>query len=276
MSHDPSTTDSQAPSDTTGVGGWVAGANADFDNRRDFWSARSFAGVSLDASLRHYFQSYLDQYFNERFMTGMGAEDILDALDAVPRAGRWLDVGAGTSTLLWSIPLKGIESVHCCDLVPEALAVLEDFVRGESIPRCYSDVLAMYGRDKRDLRDRRDRIEEFLIFDAHRPWPPEMKARRYELVTAIGNFGLCSTPEAYAACFRHLLPHLAEGGRVVGTDWIRSADFIAKEGHDNTYLGEDLTRAAAREAGLTVNICRKVAIAGDPHYDALIVWSLGS
>jgi hypothetical protein len=257
-----------------GNGGWIPNWNNGFDNQRDFRATGSLAGAELDPGAREYFQQYLAEYFNMEFVHGMGTEGILDALHGCPRAGRWLDLGAGTSTLLWSIPLRGIESVSCCDLVQEALAVLEEFVRGDKIPRCYWDVMWMYGRTAQDLRYRRELITEFLVFDTFRTWPRRLAERSFDLITAIGNFGLCATPEGYRHCFRHFPAHLASGGRVIGADWIRSDAFVREEGHDNTYLSVDLTRAAAADAGLEPVYCERVPIFGDRLYDAVIVWSL--
>lgn len=257
-------------------GGWLADANRAFDNARDFYATETFRGMALDTERLDYFRDYLGQYFNMRFVHGWGTEDILDALAAVPRAGDWLDVGAGTSSLLWAIPLREVESVTCCDLVPEALAVLEDFVQGAEVPQCYADVLDIYGLTAADLAARRARFGRYLVFDAFSPWPEAVTREGFDLITAIGNFGLSPDAEAYKRCFGRLRPALKPGGRVVGADWVRSAAFIAEEGHDNAYVCEALARDAAVEHGFDVISCRHVAIQGDPLYDAVVVWSLSA
>lgn len=255
-------------------GGWLPDANRNFDNARDFQAEPDLSPERLDADRLDYFRTYFERYFNQAFVPGWGTEDILDRLAEVPRAGCWLDLGAGTTSLLWSIPLNDLAKATCVDLVPEALAVLDEVVTGREAPLCYRDVMAMYGRGKADLDRRRQAFGEYLLFDALQPWPEAVRARTFDLMTAIGLFGIAGDPESYAACFQHLRPSLAPGGEVVGADWRRSADFVRREGLDNRYVSPDLTRRAAEAADLTPLSCELVEIEGDPLYDAVVVWRL--
>lgn len=261
--------------DKANIGGWIAGAGAGFDNARDFRAIADIAREPLDPDRRRYFRKYLDGYFQEPFVHGWGTEDVLACIEESAPIGDWLDLGAGTTSLLWAIPMTGLRSVTCCDLVPEALSVLDDLVRSEAVPRLLADVLAMYDLDEDTLRRKRGMFARYLIFDALQPWPPQLSAATFDFITAVGIFGLAPTPAEYKQCFRYMAPHLAEGGAVVGADWVRSRAFIEEEGHDNSYVGEAMLREAAAEAGLTVKACRPRALAGDPLYDAIVVWSLG-
>jgi hypothetical protein len=230
-------------------------------------------GTDLDPDALAYFRQYFTEYFRDEFRPGQGTEDILDTLAQVRSAGDWLDIGAGPCTLFWSIPLDGIRSIRCADAAPEALAVLRDFVRGDEVPRCYQQVLARFGRDAEHLAGSRQAVADYAVFDAMKPWPEPFDGMRFDLITEFGLFGLSPTPEQYRACFRHLRPRLREGGAVVGADWIRSARFIAAEGHDNSYLSEQLVTRAVEEADLTLRSCRLCPIEGDESYDAVVVWS---
>jgi hypothetical protein len=259
---------------TQANGGWIGGYAEGFDNSTDSYRLTTLSGQALDPTAKAYFREYLESYFNEEFVYGWGTEDILDMLANVPAARSWLDLGAGTSTFLWSIPLHEVEHIVCCDVVPEALAVLEDFAAQAAIPRCYRDVMAMYGCSDAGLAARRRALAEFAIFDFFQPWPADISDERYDLVTAIGAFSLAPNEQAYAACFRHMHAALARGTRVVGADWIRSAAFVAQEGHDNRYVSRALLDNAARRAGFTVHACRQVGFDGDPLYDGLVAWSL--
>ena len=51
-------------------------------------------------------QPYWDQYYAASFTFGWGTEDILTMLAGLPPAAVWLDLGAGSESLLWSIPLN--------------------------------------------------------------------------------------------------------------------------------------------------------------------------
>lgn len=259
---------------TDGIGGWIRGADAGFDNTRDFRSLAGFAGVPLDPRKLAYFQAYQNEYFNQAFLPGQGTEEILDALAAVPAAGDWLDLGAGTSTLFWAIAVPGPRSIACADVIPEPLAVLDRLVREEGdLPACYRDVMEMRGTPPGRMGTARRLFRRYLLLDALKPWPPALAGERFGLITAIGIFGLAAGPEAYAACFPGLAAHLRGGGHAVGADWIRSPGFIAREKHDNSYVCEALTRRAMARAGIEAISCRAVDIAGDPHYDKVVVWA---
>jgi SAM-dependent methyltransferase len=254
--------------------GWIKGMEAGFSNERDALSRESFAAAGLDSGRLAYFRLYQEKYFNDRFVRGQGTEEILSNLERHGASGRWLDLGSGTTTLFWSIPLQGITSISCCDLVPEALAVLEELARSGKIPPCYQEALEMFGKPPSHLAEMSRRLDRFLVFDTLAPWPSWLAAKPFDLITAFGNFGIAPTPERYAACFGEIVRHLAPGGRAVGADWVRRPSFIAEDGHDNSYLAPALVALSGRQAGLTVLDCRQVAIAGDPQYDGVICWAM--
>jgi hypothetical protein len=256
------------------IGGWISDAGRGFDNTRDFREVADFTALDLNPAHKAYFRKYLDEYFQGPCIFGGGTEDILENIYRAGEVGRWLDLGAGTSSLLWSIPMRGIASVACCDLVPEALAVLDDFVKGDEIPRCYADVMEMYGVSERDLRAKRGLFGRYLVFDTFQPWPAALGGETFDFMTAVGNFGLSPTADGYKACFTKLSAHLAPAGTVVGADWTRSRAFIEEEGHDNSYVCPDLTREAAARAGFAVNFCEARTIKDDPLYDSIVVWSV--
>jgi hypothetical protein len=228
----------------------------------------------LDPDSTEYFQRYFTVYFQDEFIPGQGTEQVLDTLAGLGPFRRWLDLGAGPSTLFWSLALADVRDIHCADASPEALTVLRDFVRGSGPPpRCYQQILRRYGRDEAHFQAMRSRVRGYHVFDVRNDWPDSFTEGDFDLVTEFGLFGLSKGPEAYRDCFHRLAAHMPAGGHAVGVDWIRSAEFIAKEKHDNTYLSEDLIRAAIWDAGLDLSRVEWCPIAGDDLYDALIVWS---
>lgn len=241
------------------------------DNKTE---VRAFDALELDAGRLSSFRRYFEDYFNDEFRYGQGTEGILNTLARFGRGGEWLDLGAGPSTLFWSIPLDDLSSVSCCDVAAEALRVLDDFVRGDEVPICYEQVLKMYGKTPAHLSSTKRKVSDYYLFDAMRPWPEELANRRYDLLTEFGLFGLAPSPERYLTCFDHLRPHLRDNARLLGADWIRSADFIREEGHDNSYLSPKLIAEAAGRLDAALLHCRRHSIEGDPLYDAVIVWAM--
>jgi hypothetical protein len=255
------------------VGGWIpelatSGAGARVLRRDDFRT------LALDAYRLRYFHTYRTRYFFDRFVAGQGTEAILDLLARVPAPRNWLDLGAGTTTLFWAIPLKGAHSIDCCDLSPEALSLLSDFVASDEIPPCYREVLAMFGRDAGHLAEMRRHFRNFFVMDAMSAWPSGLLDSSYDLISAIGLFALSASPQDYRDAIRNVASHVANGGHLLGADWIRSAFFVEREGHDNSYVESSLLAQAAHETGLTLVTSTDCAIEGDPLYSRLIVWLL--
>jgi len=62
----------------------------------------------------------------------------------------------------------------------------------------------------------------------------------------------------------------------VGADWVRRPEFIARDRFDNGYLDAALVARAAEAAGLRLLDCERAPIAGDPCYEALLVWTLAA
>lgn len=187
----------------------------------------------------------------------------------VPEVETWLDAGCAPTTLFWSIPLKAVCHIDCCDNRPEALKVLMDFIRSDEIPECYRVALERFGRNLDHLRKVRGAIRSFIVHDALRA---PLLAGRYDLVTAVGLLGLAPNAVGYKQAMINLASSLSPEGWLVGADWIRSALFRDPEGHDNSYLCEDLTRDAAAGAGFSVLRLVVSEIEGDPLYDKVIVW----
>jgi SAM-dependent methyltransferase len=254
--------------------GWIKGLESGFVNDRDALCIESFDGVALDADRLAYFRCYLEKYYNERFIYGQGTEEILSNLRRYGASGHWLDLGSGTTTLFWSIPMEGLASISCSDIVPEALAILDEFARSAAVPPCYQEVLGMYGKSPLDLALSRRLIKRFLVFDTLAPWPRWLSTEQFDLITAFGNFGIAPTPGRYAACFREIFRHLSPKGRALGADWVRWPLFIEQDGHDNSYLTPALVDFVARQAGFAVLDCRQVPIKGDPQYQGVICWAL--
>jgi hypothetical protein len=255
------------------IGGWIKDAHPNRNYRR----LEDIAGNELRPDRIAYFEDYRRRYFNDRLVLGQGTEDILRTLHdhgGVP--ARWMDLGAGVTTLFWATAVKMPGEVAACDLVPEALHVLSSFKDGDEVPQCYRDALAMLGRSRQEFDAVRNLQWTYHIFDCLGPWPAPPAANAHDLITAIGCFGLAPDADGYANAFAAAAANLMPAGRFIGADWIRSALFVDLEGHDNRYISAKLSAACADRAGLELLSLKEIQIDGDLYYDAVIVWAFGN
>lgn len=261
-------------SGTAAIGGWIRDAGA--GSFSDCRSLDDFPLAAMNAGHLAYFEDYRQRYFNDRLVAGQGVEDILFCLrDHGGSPRRWIDLGAGVTTLFWSIGVESPDAIAAADLVPEALHVLAAFKATDEVPPCYAEALRLVGKTPAALARLREKDWTFHIMNCLAPWATPSDGQGYDLVTAIGCFGLASGPDGYRTAFAAAAERLAPGGHLVGADWIRSGKFIAMEGHDNRYLSADLSQDCARACGLSARDARTVRIAGDDYYDSVIVWAFG-
>ena len=254
------------------IGGWLKDDDPAMDRR--YRRLADIGSDSLKAEHLAYFEENLDRYFNDRLIPDQGVEEILEALrDHGGRPARWIDLGAGVTTLFWSIGVNAPQRVFACDLVPEALKVLSSFKDSGRVPPCYTDALALMARSKAEFEAPRRAAWSYHVFDCLNAWRVPGEAEGFDLVSVIGCLGLASDPAGYETAFRAAADNIAAGGRLVGADWIRSSMFVATEGHDNRYLSPVLTEGCAARLGLTRLQVDRVQIQGDPYYDAVIVWA---
>lgn len=255
------------------VGGYIQGFGSGFVNQPGS-RPLDFTGMDLDAERAAYFRRYLDDYYNSAFIYGQGTEHILAMAARHAPGGHWLDIGSGTSALFWATAFRGVESVTCADLVPEALFVFDRFRASGAVPACYLEALKIAGNTVETLVQTRSVPWEYHQCNILRPWAPCFQGRSFDMITAYAVFGLAPDLAGYKACFRHLAEAAAPGQTVLGADWVRSDSFVAQEGHDNRYVSVQTCQEAAREAGFSVTECAYYPIQGDPLYAGVVPWAL--
>ncbi len=265
--HDKNTEETTPPSGVL----WDVIKN--FSNERDSFLTRNIGSVGQRPDVRNYFETYLAEYFAGPFLEGYGAEQILDMMSNWAGNGSALDLGAGTTSLFWYLPATRIDQVSCCDIAPEALAVLDEFVRKRPIlPECYQWVADRFELTDQQVSKVRKLFAEYLVFDCIEAWPSWMEHTSYDLITAFGNFGISRDLSTYQRCFDHLVTHLRPGGRAIGADWARRPSFVVKDSHDNSYLSVESITKSLVNVGLEPLACTRIELAHDPLYEAVFVW----
>lgn len=236
------------------------------------WSLGAPRALRSDRLNHH--RAYAQRYYAETFVPGRGFERLLELLAEHATAGSWLDLGAGPTTLLWSLAFPDVTSIAANDVDPEALVVLSERTAAGIVSPCYREVARRLGRSADAVLQAGALLRELLAFDVFGPWPLELSERRFDLITAIGAFGLADGPDAFGEPFVHVRSHLRADGIALGANWLRSEVFAARAGRGNAWLDVRTVESAAAVAGLRVVFVERVEIAGDEDYDAVIVWGM--
>jgi hypothetical protein len=234
----------------------------------------NFDKINLNENRLAEAQNYFHAHYYEALRPRQGLEEILVTLKIYGLSGNWLDLGSGTSTLIWSIPLSEITSITCTDLYPETLKVLHDFVASDEIPPCYQDALKFCEKDEAHLHEMRKRIDHYEVLDALRPWEQHEKffLQSYNLITQFGCFGLSKSEKEFIQCIGYAKKFLVQKGRLIGANWTRSSSLVKRAGHDNSYLTPKLIEHAAMLNQMKLLYNSQVKIDNDPDYSHVIIW----
>lgn len=208
---------------------------------------------------------YWARYYAGDFLPGLGTEQILDALRRVPETETWLDLGAGSESLLWSIALDAGRLV-AADLDPERLGLLRRYAASARPRGAYRTTLSLCGKNDNDFTERCRRLRATLAADCLAGTPLPVMAGRATLVTQFGLLGLTSSPAHFLRAWDSCHEPLAEGGWAAGANWNAPAQ------PGRVSLSEPLYRAALARSGITPLLIERISISADPDFDSVWIY----
>lgn len=221
--------------------------------------------------LSHYTEYFFNEYFDE-LREEEGIMSILNILSEEGKCERWLDIGAGSNSLLWAIALKEVKTIECCDIRIEAFKPAYDFLTAGKLPQCYLDVLKKFNKNTRDFICLQEKIAYYHVFDAFKTWPDKME-RSYDLITEFGTFGQVNTPTEFINSVSYANAHLANKGKLIGANWIRQKGNHWLYGQNNDFVNEQLVNISASENNLRVTYLKKFFL-DDELYKYVLVFVL--
>ncbi len=210
-------------------------------------------------------QPYWDRYYAASFTFGCGTEDILTMLAGLPPAAVWLDLGAGSESLLWSIPLDAGQLI-AADLDPDRLALLRRYAAAEQPRGAYRTVLKLCGRSVADFAARCRRLTATVVADCLTEHPVPFRDGTVSLVTQFGLLGLASGHRDFLACWNSAHQPLSSGG------WCAGANWNAVTACNRVRLSRLLYATAFAGSGITPLLIKRVAVDGDADFDSVWIY----
>ncbi|GAA0979423.1 hypothetical protein GCM10009555_044080 [Acrocarpospora macrocephala] len=208
---------------------------------------------------------YWERYYSGEFIFGLGTEHILAVLQQIPPARTWADLGAGSESLLWSIPLDA-GHLFAVDLDPHRLALLRDYAAARRPRGAYQTALKLCGRNADDFAQRCDRLAATIIADCLAGYPTPLRAGCADLVTQFGLLGLATSHAQFLTSWKACHEPLAAGGWAAGANWNATAK------HGRIQLSQQLYTAACAETGMTPLLVTRVPITADPDFDSVWIY----
>jgi hypothetical protein len=208
---------------------------------------------------------YWDRYYGSEFVFGLGTERILAALQWVPPAETWADLGAGSESLLWSIALDAHRLI-AIDSDVQRLRILRAYARSREPRGAYRTVLALCGRDHADFTARCARASGTLAADCLTGAALPLRPGSADLITQFGLLGLTTSPGHFTRAWHACHEPLSRGGWAAGANWTATR----REGR--VHLDRQLYQAAFTRAGITPLHIDQVPVSGDPDFDSVWIY----
>lgn len=208
---------------------------------------------------------YWKRYYSREFVLGLGTEHILTALQRLPPAGTWLDLGSGSESLLWSIALDA-RRLTAIDLDPHRLDLLRGYAATCEPRGAYQTVLDLCGRNRRDFTQRCGQLAATVIADCLTGSPLPLRAGCVDMVTQFGLVGLTSGPGQFLASWAACHDPLATGCWAAGANW------NATNRTGRVQLSRQLYTSAFARSRLTPLLIERVPIAADPDFDSVWIY----
>lgn len=208
---------------------------------------------------------YWQQYYSGEFVFGLGTEQIITLLQRIPPVGTWLDLGSGSESLLWSIPLD-TERLIALDRDPHRLARLRAYAATGQPRGAYRTVLDLCGRDRGDFALHGTRLAGCLVADCLTGTSLPVRPGTADLVTQFGLLGLAAGPAQFARAWAVCHQSLSAGGWAAGANW------TATNPAGRVRLSEPLYASALARSGITPLHIERVPITGDPDFDSVWIY----
>lgn len=221
---------------------------------------------NLDRKLISEYLNYYRKYYGAEYRYGQGLDEITDIISRYSKQGTWIDLGGGTSSIIWLPAFNNIKKVYTVDKFEEAFYV-QEMVRKETPSGCYQHILDRYGKSYESLgcipiefmqADLLDNINIQLSCDN---------------VTQFGLLGLCSSKEQYFCQLDQFVALMNPGAVFIGANWILSKEYRLERHLDNTYIKNGLIKDWAETRGRTLLEETMIQIQNDRNYDSVLVYA---
>lgn len=210
--------------------------------------------------------NYYRKYYGSEYRNGQGLDEITDIIAQYSKPGTWIDLGGGTSSVIWLPAFKCIEKAYTMDKFKEAFYVQEAIRKGPP-SGCYQHILERYGKSHDELsRIPITFIQADLLKDVKAPL-------QCDNVTQFGLLGLCPSKKNYFHQLDQFTSFMNAGAIFIGANWVLSKKYSAERQLDNTYIKEGLIREWAEIAGRTLLAEKTIQIQNDENYDLVLVYA---
>jgi len=175
--------------------------------------------------------SYFFENYASDFIKGAGLEEILNCFNKFFSRGTWVDLGGGSSSLLWWGAQKYDNKIIVIDKYREPMIFTNILRNSINKTGCYKYVEEQYG--KKDFKKARIKFVIKDLFD-----DKKILIKKYRNISQIGLLGLCKNEDVFKNKLTYILSLLSYGGVLISANWIFTDEYSKERGINNDYLTE--------------------------------------
>jgi|GEM_PF-2148211 len=229
--------------------------------------------LDFDKERYDYYFNYYRHNFNSELQPNLGTEIVLDMVHELGEIKTLIDLGSGTSTLFWMLPLQNVETIIYNEIYKEPVYIFHNYViKNDSLAKCYYEILKRYGYPSEHIGYIKNKIKEFHLFDVRSYWKINTNTK-FEIITQFGTFGLSRNEEEFFRCIENSSKNLSDHGSIMGANWVMKNHLIKEKSIDNHYLSTDLIKKSAISLNMKVTVNEMYKI-NDRDYEGILIWSL--
>lgn len=207
---------------------------------------------------------YFCNYYGSDFLCGFGTEEILECFNKYFVKSKWLDLGGGSTSLLWWLAQKYNNPIDIVDISEESFFLTKILKLSNYDGGCYKYVRSnYYNRDLRHCKTKfikRDLLSNISL------------KHKYKNISQIGLLGLCSNEKQFEKILAQICGLLKENGILISANWIFNEQYSIKKNIDNTFLNQQLIQKFVKENNLTLKYCKYVNFINDDNYKGVIIY----
>lgn len=207
---------------------------------------------------------YFCEYYGTDFKKGLGTEEILDCFNKYFVKSKWLDLGGGSSSLLWWLAQRYNNAIDIVDISHESFILTKLLQRSNYDNGCYRYVKnQFYNKNLKNCKVnfiKQDLINNFSL------------KKSYKNISQIGLLGLCKDKEQFCDVLTKICNKLKTNGVLISANWIFNEAYAIKKNIDNTYINEDLIKQFAVTNHLLLKYCKLIEFTNDKNYKGVLIY----
>lgn len=220
---------------------------------------------NLNQKLVNDFYNYYNNYYGADYRPNQGLHEITDTIFKYSVPGSWIDLGGGTSSLIWLPAFNSLTKVLVCDKYRESFYVQQQ-IKKSTPTGCLRHLLDRYNRSYEQLMQTEMgflQIDLLSDFDS---------SEQYDNVTQFGLLGLCNSKEHYFKQLSLSSDLMTDNGVFIGANWILSKKHSKERKINNSFLSCEMIQEWCSVKKKVLEKNQFIKIENDPNYDGVLLY----